>query len=168
MKCATFGVRQLARCPNSGSSARWRQDRAASLGLSPPQPFVLPVGQITHVLGLVMQAKIMLFSPPPNQRYKPPVSSLNEGRWPSSRTLGWDAVDAAVSGVNVIAGRIFRERFTARRRTALFPRLRKNFGGGALSAEALGEAGSRTAKPCGSGTRCWCQVGGGFCQPNRA
>jgi hypothetical protein len=25
----------------------------------------------------------------------------------------------------------------------------------------------RTAKPCGSGTRCWCQVGGGFGQPNR-
>jgi len=26
----------------------------------------------------------------------------------------------------------------------------------------------RTAKACGSGTRCWCQVGGGFCGPNRA
>jgi hypothetical protein len=24
----------------------------------------------------------------------------------------------------------------------------------------LGESGSRTAKPCGPGTRCWCQVGG--------
>src|SRR5216683_3958103 len=26
----------------------------------------------------------------------------------------------------------------------------------------------RTAKPCGPGTRCWCQVGGGFPGPNRA
>ena len=23
----------------------------------------------------------------------------------------------------------------------------------------------RTAKPCGPGTRCWCQVGGGFASP---
>jgi CheY-like chemotaxis protein len=42
-----------------------------------------------------------------------------------------------------------------------------NFGGGALSGEALGEDGSRTAKPCGPGTRCWCQVGGGFRRPDR-
>jgi len=26
----------------------------------------------------------------------------------------------------------------------------------------------RTAKPCGPGTRCWCQVGGGFGKPDRA
>jgi hypothetical protein len=25
----------------------------------------------------------------------------------------------------------------------------------------------RTAKPCGPGTRCWCQVGGGFRRPDR-
>ena len=30
------------------------------------------------------------------------------------------------------------------------------------------EDGSRTAKPCGPGTRCWCQVGGGFCRPDRS
>jgi hypothetical protein len=29
----------------------------------------------------------------------------------------------------------------------------------------LGEDGSRTVKPCGPGTRCWCQVGGGFADP---
>ena len=28
-----------------------------------------------------------------------------------------------------------------------------------------GEDGSRTAKPCGPGTRCWCQVGGDFAGP---
>ena len=38
-----------------------------------------------------------------------------------------------------------RERSTARRRTML----------------------RRTVKPCGSGTRCWCQVGGGFGWPDR-
>jgi hypothetical protein len=29
----------------------------------------------------------------------------------------------------------------------------------------LGEDGSRTVKPCGPGTRCWCQVGGGVASP---
>jgi hypothetical protein len=38
---------------------------------------------------------------------------------------------------------VIRERFTARRRTTL----------------------KRTAKPCGPGTRCWCQVGGGVVNP---
>ena len=57
-------------------------------GPSPPLPFVLPDGQITHGLGPAVQAKINRFSCTPNQRYKRVVSSLNEGRWPSSRTLG--------------------------------------------------------------------------------
>src|SRR5712675_1258724 len=35
----------------------------------------------------------------------------------------------------------------------------------ACPAEAFGEGGSRTAKACGSGTRCWCQVGGVFSNP---
>jgi hypothetical protein len=45
---------------------------------------------------------------------------------------------------NVMAGRASaRERSAARRRTMLL----------------------RTVKPCGPGTRCWCQVGGGFAGP---
>jgi hypothetical protein len=63
-------------------------DKTTPLGSSPPQPFVLPGGQITHGLGPVVRVKIFLFSLPPNQRYNLAVSSLNEGRWPSSRTLG--------------------------------------------------------------------------------
>ena len=55
----------------------------------------------------------------------------------------------------------------ARRTNGAALRLRKNFGGSALSGEALGEDGSRTAKPCGPGTRCWCQVGGGFRRSDR-
>jgi hypothetical protein len=35
-----------------------------------------------------------------------PILSRYKGRWPSSRTLGQDAVDAAASGANVIAGRV--------------------------------------------------------------
>jgi hypothetical protein len=60
----------------------------------------------------------------------------------SSRTLGWDAVDAAASGAQRNGGAGWRkacELSTARRRPILL----------------------RTAKPCGPGTRCWCQVGGG-------
>jgi len=38
-----------------------------------------------------------------SSRYPVPL----EGRWPSSRTLGQDAVDAAASSANVIAGRVF-------------------------------------------------------------
>jgi hypothetical protein len=34
-----------------------------------------------------------------------------------------------------------------------------------MPAEPLGEKESRTAKPCGPGTRCWCQVGGGEVGP---
>jgi hypothetical protein len=33
------------------------------------------------------------------------LSRPEEGRWPSSRTLGWDAVDAAVPAHGFIAGR---------------------------------------------------------------
>ena len=38
------------------------------------------------------------FSADPNQFQKFLRPVLREGRWPSSRTLGWDAVDAAASG----------------------------------------------------------------------
>jgi len=60
--------------------------------------------------------------------------------------VGWDAVDAAASralnrsqgGLRPVSDR------EARRRTALM----------------------RTAKPCGPGTRCWCQVRGGEIDPS--
>ena len=70
-----------------------------------PQPIVLPDGQITHRLGPAVCAKIFLFSRPPNQRYNHRRPIPQEGRRPSSRTLGLDAVDAAASGVLEIAGR---------------------------------------------------------------
>jgi len=58
--------------------------------------------------------------------------------------VGWDAVDAAALSAWRFAGRVSRERNKARGRTAL----------------------KRTAKPCGPGIRCWCQVcGGASAQP---
>ena len=61
----------------------------------------------------------------------------------SSRNAGEDAVDAAASGAKGDRRAVFRERSSRARRTML----------------------KRTAKACGSGTRCWCQVGGVFSNP---
>jgi len=46
----------------------------------------------------VPSRKINRFAPPPNQHYNLRYPVPSEGRWPSSRTLGRDAVDAAASG----------------------------------------------------------------------
>src|SRR4029077_2556205 len=51
-----------------------------------------------------------------------------------------------------------------RRRTALFPSS-PTLRGCAQPGKPLGEDGSRTVKPCGPGTRCWCHVGGGVFDP---
>ena len=90
-----------------------------------------------------------------------------EGRWPSSRTLGRDAVDAAASGARLVSQGEMNlvSDFRRARRTALFSTFAK--GGGPVR-RSFSEGGSRTAKPCGPGTRCWCQVGGGFGKPDRA
>jgi hypothetical protein len=71
-----------------------------------------------------------------------PPSRPPEGRFAIVTNAGRDAVDAAALGArwDGRAGRKACERSRARRRTALM----------------------RTAKPCGPGTRCWCQVGGGM------
>ena len=105
----------------------------------PRRACALPDGRLSKILSSPLK-KIFLFSGDPKSVQNSSPSRPEEGRWPSSRTLGRVAVDAAASARKVIAGRFFRERSTARRRTTL----------------------TRTAKPCGPGTRCWCQVGGGF------
>jgi len=58
----------------------------------------------------------------------------------SSRTRGRMRWTQKRRRETVVAGRVSRERCRRAGRTAQ----------------------TRTAKPCGSGTRCWCQVGGGF------
>ena len=63
--------------------------------------------------------KIFLFSFDPNQWQIIAIPSRTEGRWPSSRTLGRVAVDAAALARNVIAGRALpvSDRRRARRTT---------------------------------------------------
>src|SRR5260370_23123279 len=94
-----------------------------------------------------------------NQRYQfaPSFPGKRGGR-ASSRTGDKDEWDAAASARNGVVGRVSRERSIGaqdeRRQSPVEP---------------FGEGGwLRTAKACGSGTRCWCQVGGGFRQPNRS
>jgi hypothetical protein len=100
----------------------------------------------------------------------PQITSTNrpsrpaQGRWPSSRTLGRDAVDAAASGAIAIAGRFSVSDHAARRTNGAStppPKLRPAARGRLRDWWRL----LRTAKPCGPGTRCWCQAGGGFLDP---
>jgi len=69
----------------------------------------------------------------------------------------------------VMTGRTFNGLVSqpARRRTALLPSSPMLRRMGTKPAKPLGEDGSRTVKPCGPGTRCWCQVRGGEVGLNR-
>src|SRR4051812_22141007 len=92
----------------------------------------------------VVLANIYFFSVTPNQWLFPRVPSRQEGRIAIVTNARRDVVDAAASARKVDAGRgKTRERSRRAGRTAL----------------------KRTAKPCGSGTRGWCQAAGGACDP---
>jgi hypothetical protein len=79
-----------------GRFAPHQSHRAAAATKQPDgQIFTFTVGQITFRTSAIL--------------------SRRKGRRPSSRTLGWDAVDAAVSGVKFVRRAVFRERATARR-----------------------------------------------------
>jgi hypothetical protein len=121
---------------------------------SPPQVIVLPVGQITPWLGPASTAKIYRFAAPPNQLYNSAVPFRTRGvghrheRWNGMR---WTRQRRAR---RMIAGRFAVSDHRAPDERRLSP------------AKPSGEDGwLRTAKPCGSGTRCWCQVGGGDVGP---
>ena len=89
--------------------------------------------------------KIILFSSDPNHR-RIPRRLVPAQRGVGHRHERWarDAVDAAASSREVDRRANFvRERSTRAGRAAQL----------------------RTAKPCGPGTRCWCQVGGGVSSP---
>jgi hypothetical protein len=71
--------------------------------------------------------------------------------------VGRDAVDAAASGAwSWSQGGLWSVSEHSVQTTGESPA--KPFGG---------DGWLRTAKPCGPGTRCWCQAGGGFTKPNR-
>jgi hypothetical protein len=90
------------------------------------------------------------------------VPSRERGVSRSSRTLGWDAVDAAASSRKGIAGQANAcEHSTGAWTNGAASGFAKTSVDVHMPLKSLGESGSRTAKPCGPGTRCWCQVGGG-------
>ena len=78
-------------------------------------------------------------------------------RWTRQRRAR--AVTQGGSCLRVVSGQ------PARGRTALLPSSPMPRRMGTKPGESLGEDGSRTVKPCGPGTRCWCQVGGGVFGP---
>jgi hypothetical protein len=114
---------------------------------------------------LVPLSKIFLFTFDPNHLRIPSHPVPREGRIMIVTNVGRDAVDAAAlsregsqGGFSSFLGSVSNQ--PARRRTAL-KRLRQNSSDRTRSAESSGARKLRTAKPCGPGTRCWCQVGGG-------
>ena len=104
-----------------------------------------PDGQITISCPAVSR-KIFRFRRRANHLYKlgpsHPKKGADRDRHETRGGMRWTRQRRARNG---IAGRLpwSREREPACRRTAL----------------------KRTAKPCGPGTRCWCQVGGGVASP---
>ena len=94
----------------------------------------------------------------------PAIPSREEGRWPSSRTLGRVAVDAAASGAKGACRAVIRERARRadERRLNAFSIASA---GTHLAGRGLWRGKLRTAKPCGPGTRGWCQAGGGLQRP---
>src|SRR5215216_6283015 len=101
----------------------------------------------------------------------PAIPSREEGRWPSSRTLGRVAVDAAASGARGVRRAAIRERAPCadERRLNAFAMasVGRHSAGWSFWRRKL-----RTAKPCGSGARCWRQAGEGLqsstgqCEPS--
>src|SRR6266702_3595453 len=83
------------------------------------------------------------------------VSSLNEGALAIVTNVGMGCGGrGSVGRASMIAGRFAVSDLRAPDERRLSP------------AKPFGEDGwLRTAKACGSGTRCWCQVGGGFVSP---
>jgi hypothetical protein len=83
----------------------------------------------------------------------PAIPSREEGRWPSSRTLGRVAVDAAASGARGVRRAVIRERASRadERRLNAFAMasVGRHSAGWSFWRRKL-----RTAKPCGSGARC--------------
>ena len=110
------------------------------------------------------QRKIFLFSGDPNHFTSLAIPSRQEGRWPSSRTLGRVAVDAAASGAKGACRAVIRERARRadERRLNAFAIASA---GTHLAGRGLWRGKLRTAKPCGPGTRGWCQAGGGLQRP---
>src|SRR3979411_2893869 len=124
------------------SDSHHEQRRWVSLRSTHPATPTCPTGK-SPVSCPAPSKKIFLLAADPTQIYIPRRPVPLRGALANVTDAGRDAVDAAALGVKRDGRAGFglsqtRERSTARRRTVLL----------------------RTVKPCGSGTRCWCQVGG--------
>jgi hypothetical protein len=111
-----------------------------------------PTGKSVRLLSSPSSENIPLLASPKSPLYPPPSHPLDEGRIAIVTDVGMGCGGrggvARACGCRV--GFLARERSAARRRATPCP------------TEPFGEDGwLRTAKPCGPGTRCWCQVGGG-------
>src|SRR5258705_9298331 len=103
-----------------------------------------PDGQISKNLSSLAVKNIPLSPSGKSALPARPVLSRQEGRSRVVTNAGGDAVDAAASARNGVAGRVSRERSTGAQDGRRF---------------------QRTAKPCGPDTRCWCQAVGGDLDP---
>ena len=101
----------------------------------------------------------------------PAIPSREEGRWPSSRTLGRVAMDAAASGARGVCRAGFRER-TSRADERRLNAFAIASAGMHLAGRSWWRGKLRTAKPCGPGARGWREAGGGLqsstgrCEPS--
>ena len=86
---------------------------------------IAPDGQISKNLSSPFGKNISLSPSGKSALPARPVLSRQEGRIAIVTNAGWDAVDAAALARKVIAGRVSRERFTARRTNGAI-RVRQN------------------------------------------
>jgi len=116
-------------------------------------------------------AKIIASRLPQITPTTPAIPSREEGRWPSSRTLGRVAVDAAASGARGVCRAGIRER-TSRADERRLNAFAIASAGMHLAGRSWWRMKLRTAKPCGSGARGWRQAGEGLqsstgrCEPS--
>jgi hypothetical protein len=112
--------------------------------------------------------KLIAFSPDPNQIHNAAIPSRGRGvghrheRWDGMRWTRQRRARRGIAGQASVC-----ERSTGAQTNGAASGFINASADVHMPAKPLGEDGSRTAKPCGPGTRCWCQVGGGFGQPDR-
>ncbi len=69
---------------------------------------ICPTGSLLIALSIPIRKNISVFSYPKSHLELFASRPEEEGRWPSSRTLGWDAVDAAALSARKVAGQVER------------------------------------------------------------
>jgi hypothetical protein len=129
----------------------------------------LPDGQISKKLSSPLAKNISLSPSGKSVLTARPVLSRQEGRIASRHGRGMGCGGrGSVGAKRQSQGRLSCERSTGARTNGAalaFGETRRTC---TKPGEAFGEDGLRTAKPCGPGTRCWCQVREGeVAQPGR-